>query len=434
MDTIWKYNLQKTYNQQLETPKGALFLNVALQNDKPVVWFRVNSNEKKTEILHFLLVPTGQEINQPDAQYLQTLLFNNGNIRHLFKTKQAPNLLFSSPTPEQNKQTKLSAEELTDRIKGCIYGHAIGDAIGLSTEFLTRSMVKDFYPNGVINYSNFIHDKHRSRWKPGEWTDDTDQMLCILNSILEQKSVNEYDVARKIHEWAFRGGRGIGSTVYQVITDAEFLFDPHKIAKNVWIKSERKNAANGAIMRTSILGVWDFLDLEKVDRQTEAVARITHYDPRSVGSSVMLTNAIALLLQGYEGNMIDKLMDKAKKYHSEVAAFLLLSNEPKIEIFELDEPKSIGYTLKAMGAAFWALRQDDFQSAILEIVHQGGDADTNAAVAGALLGTKLGYRKLPTAWIDGLENKYKLNARINRLIKLMKRSPEMWADNTSQNL
>lgn len=52
-------------------------------------------------------------------------------------------------------------------------------------------------------------------------------------------------------------------------------------------------------MRTSILGVPFFHDLDKVKENTVAIARVTHADPRSIASSVAVTTAIALMLQGY---------------------------------------------------------------------------------------------------------------------------------------
>ena len=39
---------------------------------------------------------------------------------------------------------------------------------------------------------------------------------------------------------------------------------------------------------------------------------------------------------------------------------------------------------------------------ILKIVLSGGDADTNAAVAGAILGAKFGINPIPEEWKDGL--------------------------------
>lgn len=71
---------------------------------------------------------------------------------------------------------------IKDRIKGCIYGQAIGDALGLGTEFMSQDKVKKYYPNGLEYYSQIIQDAHRKRWKKGSWTDDTDMMICIAKA------------------------------------------------------------------------------------------------------------------------------------------------------------------------------------------------------------------------------------------------------------
>ena len=81
-----------------------------------------------------------------------------------------------------------------DRIKGCIYGQAIGDALGLGTEFMSQAEVKESYPNGLERYDQIIQDSHRCRWKQGSWTDDTDMMICIAKA----RQNNHFDL-NKVH-------------------------------------------------------------------------------------------------------------------------------------------------------------------------------------------------------------------------------------------
>ncbi len=139
-------------------------------------------------------------------------------------------------------------EEQLDKIKGVFYGQAIGDALGLGTEFLSKKEVSDYYPKGLTDYSQIIQDKHRKRWKIGDWTDDTDQFLCICDSILNNQNVDELSFANELYKW-FKGvPMGIGQTVYKVVSMPQFTFYPHKAAELVWKLSKQQNASNGAIM------------------------------------------------------------------------------------------------------------------------------------------------------------------------------------------
>ena len=58
-----------------------------------------------------------------------------------------------------------------DIIKGVFYGQAIGDALGLGTEFLSKRDVSIHYPNRLTDYSQIIQDTHRRRWNIGDWSD-----------------------------------------------------------------------------------------------------------------------------------------------------------------------------------------------------------------------------------------------------------------------
>ncbi len=58
----------------------------------------------------------------------------------------------------------------------------------------------------------------------------------------------------------------------------------------------------------------------------------------------------------------------------------------------------------------------------MPIIHEGGDADTNAAVAGALLGAKFGYSNIPQRWLEGLVNRQELEGKVDGLIALISRN------------
>jgi ADP-ribosylglycohydrolase len=88
----------------------------------------------------------------------------------------------------------------------------------------------------------------------------------------------------------------------------------------------------------------------------------------------------------------------------------------RLDRLELDGRDARGYTFKALGCSLWALRAlfrarrksesvsptALFQRTLTSLVMEGGDADTNAAIAGALLGAAIGYSQLPGEWLDAL--------------------------------
>ncbi len=321
-----------------------------------------------------------------------------------------------------------------DRIKGMLFGHAIGDALGLATEFLSKNQVNRYYPSGIRSYGEMIQDRHRAHWQPGEWTDDTDQMLCILDSLLEKKRVDVFDIARRFHYWAFHGGRGIGRTVLSVLTHDNYLNHPHQAAIEVWERSGRRIAANGALMRTSILGVWDLHDREALIRNVRDVCRITHADPRCIASCVAVCVTIRKLILCSQTLDLDRLITEALDESRLEDPGILeecsqLCFASSIETLRLDEglnpgdENKIGYTYKALPCAMWALRNaKNLEGGLHSVIMEGGDADTNAAIAGALLGARFGYKSIPEHLISELKNAEQLHEKSEQLTELLSKN------------
>ena len=149
----------------------------------------------------------------------------------------------------------MENETVKERFLGTIFGQAVGDALGLSTEFMSRQEVDRFYPNGIEDYSQIVQDDHRRRWQRGDWTDDTDMMLCILDSFVACQKVDILDIARRFKEWMMNGGMGIGRHTYNVMALGDYTSNPQKAAEIIWKMGKKKAAANGAVMRTSVVGL-----------------------------------------------------------------------------------------------------------------------------------------------------------------------------------
>ena len=121
-----------------------------------------------------------------------------------------------------------------------------------------------------------------------------------------------------------------------------------------------------------------------------------------MGSCVIVSSIIHALV--FEDMIFDyeDVIDIAKQYDERIVPFIDLAYYEGLDSLCLDDEKSMGYTLRTLGAALWAYwHATSYKEGILKIVLSGGDADTNAAVAGAILGTKFGIDQIPEEWKSG---------------------------------
>lgn len=298
-----------------------------------------------------------------------------------------------------------------NRIRGCLYGQAIGDALGLGTEFMSKSQVRQTYPDALTRFDQIIRDRHRSRWTQGAWTDDTEMMLCILNGF--DGRFHPEQIARNFKEWFNGNPLGIGRYTYNVLLLPDYTEDPFCAAKIVWELGGAKNAANGALMRTSVVG----LQKEVTADEISAICRLTHPDPRCIGSCVIASRIINHLVWNDRETTYDEILQMASDYDARIPEWIELAWHGNLEDLHLDHPQEMGYTLRTLAAALWSYWHcTSWEEGLLAIVNEGGDADTNAAVACAILGAKYGYDSIPAYYIEHLHNESTYRAQVDKFI------------------
>lgn len=307
-------------------------------------------------------------------------------------------------------------EQLIDKIKGTIYGQVIGDALGLGTEFMDDYDMAWKYPNGLTHYSEIFQDHHRRRWEKGDWTDDTDMMLCIANAIIKDKGVNLTTIAQNFKEWANGVPMGIGANTYKVLMIGDYVEKPLEVSKKVWEISRYQSAANGGLMRTSIVGLLP----NSIEQSAADICRLTHYDPRCVGSCVIVSELIHSHVYGKLIPTYDQMIAIGRRYDERINEYIQLSQCVDISALGLQDEGSIGYTLKTLAAGLWTYwHAETFQEGLLAVVRAGGDADTNAAVACSILGAKFGFKAIPAEYVEGLIYRDQLEEVIKGMIEII---------------
>ena len=224
-------------------------------------------------------------------------------------------------------------------------------------------------------------------------------MLCIANAVVKDKGVNLTSIAQNFKDWAMGEPMGIGETTYKVLALADYVEKPFEVSKMIWEMGHRKGAANGGLMRTSVVGTFP----KAVEECAASICRLSHYDPRCVGSCVIVSQLIHSLIYKDVGLSYHEMIDIAMKYDERIVEFVDLALAQDIRVLELQDDDSVGYTLRCLAAALWVYwHAKSFKDGLLAVVRAGGDADTNAAVACAILGAKYGYESMPEEYKEGL--------------------------------
>lgn len=305
---------------------------------------------------------------------------------------------------------------IKEKMLGCLYGQAIGDALGLGSEFMSKEEVLKNYPDGLKSYDQIIQDAHRRRWAKGAWTDDTDMMLCILDAY-ENGAFNIRHIASNFKEWFNGEPLGIGSHTFKVLCMEDYVEQPEMCSKLWWDLSRQQSAANGALMRTSIVG----LTQNNVIQQAETICKLTHYDPRCVGSCVIAVSIIHNLVWHNQQLSYSEIKDIAQKYDERILEWVDVAyNSPDISMLDLDETYSMGYTLRTLSAALWCYwHSPSFEEGLISVVNEGGDADTNGAIACAILGAKFGCSSIPTYYTENFNNHALYYQKMTSIINLI---------------
>ncbi|KAJ7177027.1 ADP-ribosylglycohydrolase-domain-containing protein [Mycena filopes] len=328
----------------------------------------------------------------------------------------------------------MNDAKVLDRAEGALFGSALGDAIGIFTEFMTEAQALEAYgssPNITLvpPETKMHNDTHRCRFESRAWTDDTDHAILIMLSYLRNRELSPNNFAARLHSWCSQGLRvldrlpmGLGKTVGSVVFSPAFLSAPTATALAHWEKTGRTLAPNGSLMRTTPIGV---ICIPQTEEQTFAAAILmggtTHADPRCALSVAIVSALIRALCLGEvsDAEGVRAVIERAWGYVQRTLPaehFALLDKDEFEKHAYADSlaslvlaDRAMGYVYKCLGAALWCLRrvltrQDTFRSVMTTLIMCGGDADTNGAVAGALVGALVGYAYLPAEWRDGMRH------------------------------
>jgi len=175
-------------------------------------------------------------------------------------------------------------------------------------------------------------------------------------------------------------------------------------------------ASNGAVMRCIPVALRYHDDVDRLIRVSIEQAAITHADERCPWSAAAVNIAARELLHG-NPRFVDETLRRLESVapRALIEAIHRVPEEHERDL-PIDVPGEHGYVLHCIEIAFWcAVHRPSLEEALIFLAEAGGDTDTNAAVAGALLGARDGEAAIPPRWLDQLEQGRRIAALAERL-------------------
>lgn len=307
--------------------------------------------------------------------------------------------------------------ELNDKIKGAIVGFALGDALGLGTEFMSRHEVRGYYPGGLRRFSQIIRDSHRVQWKRGEWTNDTAIVCWMLETILREGKFDIKALARECKRWFETDPKDLLPIYRSVCTVPGYVDNPLGISQKVW-REGSFDATNDAIQRSVVTGITS--PRKRLIEDTRKLVQLTNDDTRCIATTTMIAIMCNVLMFEEREPQYEVLLEICRNIDPRTMTYVTHAHDGDIESRAIDDEDTMTWTRKAMAAGLWGYwHSDNAADAIYKVVDLGGDADSNASLSGAMAGIKYGYDALPDekGKIIGIEYLLDLSDRVTEYVK-----------------
>ena len=290
---------------------------------------------------------------------------------------------------------RLPESQMLDRGQGCLLGQIIGDSLGALTEFKSPAEIASLYPGGVRR----LEDGGVWDTIAGQPTDGSELALALARTLAKLGDYDAEAVAGAYGRWYASRPFDMAAAIRQALAPASRA--PREKAEAARRVADRNSQGNGSLMRVSPIGIWA-VTAEEAAAAAMADSDLTHPHPVCAIACGAYAAAIAVGIGGADrqgmGRAAADIAEAASGQDGGVVARALAaaaSGRPPADFLHRQ-----GWVVIALQNAFFHLAHTaGIEDALARTIAEGGDTDTNAAVAGALLGAALGRLAIPPGWV-----------------------------------
>ena len=303
-------------------------------------------------------------------------------------------------------------------IKDTLFGLAVGDALGVPVEFISRETLR-------MNPVTDMRGYGTHNLPPGTWSDDSSLAFCLAEALTHSFDLNI--ISENFQKWYYQSYWTPRGHVFDVgITTKYAIYNLSKGTKPELAGGfDEDENGNGSLMR--ILPLLFYIKDKPINERfqfTKIVSSITHGHIRSVIACFYYLELARGLLNQEDKFAIYKNLKTSVTEHLQSLSI----NTSEIKLFNRllkddiqDSPEeniqSSGYVLHTVEASIWCfLTTTTYKDAVLKAVNLGQDTDTTGTVTGGLAGLYYGFNSIPGNWISQLARRDDIEDLANRLV------------------
>lgn len=325
-----------------------------------------------------------------------------------------------------------------DKVLGTIYGQAIGDAMGMPSELWPVEKIRQQFGGLITKFLDGPQNNDIAlNFTKGQYTDDTNQALAILDSLIETNwQPDQKNLVKHVMAWADAVGAWdnniLGPSSKAALKAIKAGQDPAPVTATA--------LTNGAGMRIAPIGTLFTPDqINELVQMVFEVSRITHSSDVAVSGASMIAGSVTAAMADYswddvityalEANDLGYQLGQptwAAKTHDRLRLGVKLAHELSDDEVKFSQAiyevvgtgTMISESIPAALAIAYYTR--DVKKCALLCANLGGDTDTIGAMATAICGAKNGVAAIDPAWrkiIDQANPQHDIEAYADQILK-----------------
>lgn len=380
-------------------------------------------------------------LDRTDKQYNFKEFYRNFSSDHFYREEDQKEL-------DAALQKIRETEVYLDKVRGSLFGGAVGDALGYPVEFFDEeSIFSEFGGDGIREYRlDRVSGKALI-------SDDTQMTLFTANGILIENTrfamrgiggdPHDY-IARSYQDWlrtqemTFEESRkqSLGSTggCISWLADVPELYSRRAPGSTCLFALYQRRHGDipqndskgcGGIMRVAPLALKNYpnTQIKEIDREGAEIAKITHRHSLGYMPAAVLVHIISRIVypnhEKKKRQSLKEIVIEARDTAADIFAndrylkklteiinlAVALSENDESDINNIHRIGEGWVAEETLGIAIYcSLRhQDDFSAGVTAAVNHRGDSDSTGAVTGNILGALIGYEAIEEKWKGSLE-------------------------------